>query len=199
MSGNPIQAIRKEIISQAFAPAFGLEEMLIPEDALKRGCDGIPLSAHIDHVVARIRYKAANPFWPQRCRHAGRVASPIETTEDRAFQTESVGKPDDVAAAGGLLPAPHDSVGNEAGWAEPASIWGDDPRSCSRQDRSHFIGLKMLIPVMLVGTRGESAPGELQGRVGHCSKITLSTQPLFRTCVRRDDCTSAQAPFWGAT
>src|SRR4029077_6656436 len=60
-------------------------------------------------------------------------------TEDRAFQTESVGKLDDVAAAGGLLPAPHDSVGNEAGWAEPASIWGDDPRSCSRQDRSHFI------------------------------------------------------------
>ena len=66
--------------------------------------------------------KAANSFWPERCRHAGRVASPIETTEDRAFQTESVGKLDDVAAAGSLLSVPHDGVGNEAGWAEPASV-----------------------------------------------------------------------------
>ena len=85
------------------------------------------------------RPSAAKPFWPQRCRHAGSVASPIKTTEDRAFQTESVGKLDDVAAVGGLLPAPHDSVGNEAGWAKPASIWGDDPHSCLRQDRGHFI------------------------------------------------------------
>src|SRR5262249_45148342 len=59
------------VCSQAFASTFGLEEMLIPEDALKRRCDGIPLSAHIDHVVARIRYQAANPFWPQRRRRAG--------------------------------------------------------------------------------------------------------------------------------
>ena len=44
----------------------------------------------------------------------------------------------------------------------------------------------MLVPVMLLKTGCESAPGELQGRVGHCSKITLSTQPLFRTCVRFD-------------
>jgi hypothetical protein len=42
------------VFSQAFASAFSLEEMLIPEDALKRGCDGMPLSAHIDHVVARV-------------------------------------------------------------------------------------------------------------------------------------------------
>ena len=56
----------------------------------------------LTHDPDRIR-RAANPFRPQRCRHAGRVASPIETTEDRAFQTESVGKLDDVATAGGLL------------------------------------------------------------------------------------------------
>jgi hypothetical protein len=81
----------------------------------------------------------ANPFRPQRCRHTGRVASPVETIEYRAFPAESVGKLDDVAAPRDLLPTPHDSVENKAGWAESASVWGDDPRSCSRQDRSHFI------------------------------------------------------------
>src|SRR5215831_17439144 len=40
------------VFRQAFAPAFGLEEMLIPEDTLKRGCDGRPFSAYIDHVAA---------------------------------------------------------------------------------------------------------------------------------------------------
>ena len=62
-----------------------------------------------------------------------------ETSEDRAFHTESVGKLDDVAAAGGLLPTPHDGRGNKAGWSEPASIGGDDSRSDLRQDRSHLI------------------------------------------------------------
>jgi len=42
------------MLPQAFASAFGLEEMLIPEDALKRWCNGMPLSTHIDHVVARV-------------------------------------------------------------------------------------------------------------------------------------------------
>jgi hypothetical protein len=42
------------VFGQAFASAFGLEEMLIPVDALKRWCDGMPLSTHIDHVVARV-------------------------------------------------------------------------------------------------------------------------------------------------
>ena len=32
------------VFSQAFAPAFRLEKMLIPEDALKRWCEGMPLS-----------------------------------------------------------------------------------------------------------------------------------------------------------
>jgi hypothetical protein len=64
---------------------------------------------------------------------------PIETTEDRTFQTESAGKLDDVATASGLLAVPHEGIGNEAGWTEPASIWGDDPRSCPGQDRSHLI------------------------------------------------------------
>ena len=79
------------MLRQAFASALGLEEMLIPEDALKRWGDGMPLPAYIDDVVAGIGYEAANPFRPQRCRNARRIASPIETTEDRAFQTESVG------------------------------------------------------------------------------------------------------------
>jgi hypothetical protein len=42
------------VFSQAFASAFGLEEMLIPEDALERWCDGMPLTTDIDHVVARV-------------------------------------------------------------------------------------------------------------------------------------------------
>ena len=42
---NPAQVA--PVFSQAFATAFGLEEMLIPEDALKRWCDGMPLSTHI--------------------------------------------------------------------------------------------------------------------------------------------------------
>ena len=126
------------VFCQAFTPTFGLEEMLIPADTLKRRRDGMPLLTHIDHVVARVGYQAANAFRPQRCRHTGGVASPIETTEDGAFQTENVSKLDDVAATGGLLPAPHDVVGKEAGWAESASIWGKDPCSCSRQDRSRL-------------------------------------------------------------
>jgi SAM-dependent methyltransferase len=55
---------------------------------------GLQRSRRSPHTI-----QGRHPFWPQRCRHAGRVASPIETTEDRAFQTESVGKLDDVAAA----------------------------------------------------------------------------------------------------
>jgi len=39
---------------------------------------------------------------------------------------------------------------------------------------------------MLVGTGGESAPGELQGASRHSPKIRLFTQPLFRTYVRFD-------------
>ena len=40
------------MLRQAFASALGLEEMLIPEDALKRWGDGMPLPAYIDDVVA---------------------------------------------------------------------------------------------------------------------------------------------------
>src|ERR1039458_3441489 len=99
----------------------------------------MPLLTHIDHVVTGIRYKPANVFRPQRCRHTGGVASPVEATEDRAFQPQSVSKLDDVLATGSLLSASHGAVRDEAGCAEPASVWGDDPRSCCRQDRSDFI------------------------------------------------------------
>ena len=44
----------------------------------------------------------------------------------------------------------------------------------------------MLVPVMLVGTGCESAPGELQRASSHFPKIRLFTQPLLRTCVRFD-------------
>jgi hypothetical protein len=52
---------------------------------------------------------------------------------------QQLGKLDNLAATGDLLPTPHDSVGLEASWAEPASVRGDDPRSCLRQDRSRLI------------------------------------------------------------
>ena len=42
------------VFSQALASAFGLKQMLIPEDTLKLWCDGMPLLAHIDYVVAGI-------------------------------------------------------------------------------------------------------------------------------------------------
>jgi len=45
----------------------------------------------------------------------------------------------------------------------------------------------MLVPVMLLGTGGETAPGALQGAPSHSSKIRLFTQPLFRTYVRFDE------------
>ncbi|MBV8378606.1 MAG: hypothetical protein JO279_16540, partial [Verrucomicrobia bacterium] len=52
--------------------ASGLEEMLIPEDALKRWSDGMPLSTHIDHVVAAYDYDAPTrrlkPSAAGRCR-----------------------------------------------------------------------------------------------------------------------------------
>ena len=42
------------VFGQAFAPALGLEEMLIPEDPLERRRHRPPLSPDIDHVVARV-------------------------------------------------------------------------------------------------------------------------------------------------
>lgn len=52
------------VLIQAFATALGLEEMLIPEDALKRRFDRVPLLRNVDHVVARVRYESTNPLRP---------------------------------------------------------------------------------------------------------------------------------------
>jgi hypothetical protein len=43
------------ILGQTFATALRLEEMLIPEDALKRWLDRVPLPTNVDHVVAGVR------------------------------------------------------------------------------------------------------------------------------------------------
>jgi hypothetical protein len=52
------------VLHQAFATALRLEEMLIPEDALKRRFDRVSFSRNVDHVVAGVRYESTNPLGP---------------------------------------------------------------------------------------------------------------------------------------
>ena len=52
------------MLSQTFATTLRLEEMLIPEDALKRRFNRVPLLTNVDHVVAGVRYESTNPLGP---------------------------------------------------------------------------------------------------------------------------------------
>src|SRR6185369_6914389 len=134
---QPTQVVA--MLGKTLAPSFGLKKMLIPADALERRSGSMSLLAHLDDVVACIGYEGPDSLRPHRRRHAGRVAAPIEPSEDRPLQAESLGNLDDVAAAGSLLSAAHYGIEHEARRSEPARIGGNDPGSGVGQNRGHFI------------------------------------------------------------